>query len=87
MAIATSAEFKADMTCDLVMANLLAGILIQWADQIIAAVSRIPGSGLVLSGILEEQYEAVRSAYVARGFEEQESLVLEGWKTGCFCRN
>lgn len=29
---------------------------------------------------------AVRSAYVARGFAERESLILEGWKTGCFCR-
>lgn len=87
VAIATVAEFKADITYDLVMANLLAGILIQWADRITVAVSRIPGSGLVLSGILEEQYETVRSAYVAKGFEEQESLVLEGWKTGCFCRH
>jgi ribosomal protein L11 methyltransferase len=87
VAIATAAEFKADMTYDLVLANLLAGILIQWADRITVAVSRTPGSGLVLSGILEEQYEAVRSAYVARGFAEQESLILEGWKTGCFRRN
>jgi len=86
VAIATVAEFKADKAYDLVLANLLAGILIQWADRITAAVSRIPGSGLVLSGVLEEQYEAVRSAYVERGFEEQESLVLDGWKTGCFCR-
>lgn len=86
VAIATSAEFKADRAYDLVMANLLAGMLIQWADRITAAVSQTPGSGLVLSGILEEQYEAVRSAYVALGFEEQESLILEGWKTGCFCR-
>ncbi|MCX6993945.1 MAG: 50S ribosomal protein L11 methyltransferase [Kiritimatiellaeota bacterium] len=81
------AEFKADRTYDLVLANLLAGILVQWADRITAAVSRTPGSGLVLSGILEEQYEAVRSVYVARGFAEQESIILEGWKTGCFCRS
>ena len=87
MAIATVAEFRADRTYDLVMANLLAGILIQSADRIAAAVSRMPGSGLVLSGILEEQYEAVRSVYVTRSFDEQESLILEGWKTGCFCRN
>ncbi|MFH1477271.1 MAG: 50S ribosomal protein L11 methyltransferase [Verrucomicrobiota bacterium] len=80
------AEFKAGKTYDLVMANLLAGMLMAWADRIIAAVSKTPGSGLVLSGILEEQYDAVRAAYVARGFAEQESLVLEGWKTGCFCQ-
>lgn len=86
VAIATVAEFKADMTYDLVLANLLAGMLIAWADRITVAVSRTPGSGLVLSGILEEQYEAVRSAYLARGFAEQESITLEGWKTGCFCR-
>ncbi|MBU0714989.1 MAG: 50S ribosomal protein L11 methyltransferase [Verrucomicrobia bacterium] len=86
VAIATSAEFKADTAYDLVLANLLAGILIQCADRIAAAVRRAPGSGLVLSGILEEQYDAVRSAYLSRGFEEQESIVMEGWKTGCFCR-
>jgi hypothetical protein len=51
-----------------------------------AAVSRTTATGLVLSGILEKQYEAVRSAYAGRGFDEQESLVLEGWKTGCFGR-
>ncbi len=84
---ADAAEFKAGMTYDLVMANLLAGMLIAWADRITVAVSQTPGSGLVLSGILEEQYAAVRFAYVARGFAEQESLVLEGWKTGCFVRN
>ncbi|MDD5678884.1 MAG: 50S ribosomal protein L11 methyltransferase [Kiritimatiellae bacterium] len=83
----TLAELKADQAYDLVLANLLADILIQWADRIIAAVSRIPGSGLVLSGIMEEQYEAVRSAYMARGFVEQESIILERWKTGCFRRN
>jgi len=86
VAIATGAEFKADPAYDFVMANLLAGILIQCADRIVAAVSPTPGSGLVLSGILEEQYEAVKAAYAERGFAEQESLVLEGWKSGCFCR-
>ncbi|MCG2659251.1 MAG: 50S ribosomal protein L11 methyltransferase [Kiritimatiellae bacterium] len=84
---ADAAEFKADRAYDLVLANLLAGMLIQWADRITVAVSQTPGSGLVLSGILEEQYEAVRSAYATRGFDEQESLILEGWKTGCFGRN
>ena len=83
---ADAVELKADMTYDLVMANLLAGMFVAWSDRITAVVSQAAGSGLVLSGILEEQYEAVRSAYVARGFKEQESLVLEGWKTGCFCR-
>ena len=83
---ADAVELKADMTYDLVMANLLAGMLVAWSDRITAVVSPVAGSGLVLSGILEEQYEAVRSVYVARGFEEQESLILEGWKTGCFRR-
>lgn len=80
------AEHKIDRPYDLVLANLLAGILIACVDRITDAVSPTPGSGLVLSGILEEQYEAVRSAYAASGFAEQESLVLEGWKSGCFKR-
>ena len=83
---ADTAEFKADLAYDLVLANLLAGMLMAWADLIAAAVSQTPGSGLVLSGILKKQYEAVQSAYAGLGFDEQESFVLEGWKTGCFCR-
>ncbi|MFA5043259.1 MAG: 50S ribosomal protein L11 methyltransferase [Kiritimatiellia bacterium] len=83
---ADASEFKADRVYDLVLANLLAGMLVTWADRVAAAVSRMPGSGLALSGILEEQYEAVRSAYAERGFAERESIVLEGWKSGCFCR-
>lgn len=86
VAIATVAELKADQAYDLVLANLLADILIRWAELIAAVVSQTAGSGLVLSGILEEQYEAVRSAYAGLGFEEQESIVLERWQTGCFCR-
>ena len=83
---ADAAGFKADRAHDIVLANLLAGILVQRVDQIAAAARRVPGSGLVLSGILQEQYEAVRSVYAARGFAEQETIILEGWKTGCFCR-
>lgn len=81
------ATFQSDPPYDLVLANLLAGILTSWADIIIDALSRKPGSGLVLSGILDDQYEAVRSVFIARGFEEQSSLVLDGWQTGCFVRN
>ncbi len=80
-------DFNFARACDLVMANLLADMLVTGADRIAAAVSRTPGSGLVLSGILSEQYAAVRSVYAARGFEERKSIVLDGWKTGLFLRN
>ncbi len=83
---ADAGEYKAEIPYDLVLANLLAGLLVQFADRIAAAVSKAPGSGLVLSGILEEQYEEVKAAYVSRGFEEQDCVVLDRWKSGCFRR-
>lgn len=79
-------EFNFVRTYDLVLANLLAETLVTWADRIAAAVSQIAGGGLVLSGIMAEQYEAVRSVYAARGLEERESIVLDKWQTGCFLR-
>ncbi len=50
-----------DARADVVLANILAGPLIELAEQIAGLVR--PGGSLVLSGILEEQADEVENAY------------------------
>ncbi|SFT76809.1 50S ribosomal protein L11 methyltransferase [Halomonas saccharevitans] len=61
----------------LVIANILAGPLVELADEIAGRVA--PGGRLALSGILEAQAEDVLEAYRARGLIMDEPTVREGW--------
>lgn len=63
----------------LIVANILAGPLIEIAPQMAAHVR--PGGSLVLSGILDRQHDAVVEAYVAAGFAHITTLHREGWVT------
>ena len=69
-----------------VVANILAPVLIQFAAQVAGSVAPGAQSRLVVSGILDEQYAAVRAAYEARGLKEVESLLIENWRSGLFRR-
>jgi len=71
---------------DVVVANILAPVLIQFAAQVAASVARGLQARLVVSGILDEQYAAVRAAYQAQGLEEVESMLIENWRSGLFRR-
>ena len=55
---------------DLIVANILAGPLIELAPDF--AKSLTPGGSLVLAGLLESQAEAVASAYAAQGLKLQD---------------
>jgi ribosomal protein L11 methyltransferase len=55
---------------DLVLANLVAGVLIQLADGLVAELR--PGGRLIASGIFVDREEGVRQAFEARG------LAIEG---------
>ncbi len=61
---------------EVVVANILAGPLVQLAGQITALVQ--PGGRLALSGILAEQAEEVRAAY-ADAFELDPTAEKDGW--------
>ena len=63
-------------TYDVVVANILAGPLVQLAPTISAHVP--PGSRLALSGILAEQADEVRAAY-SDLFELDPTAVQDGW--------
>lgn len=61
---------------DVVVANILAGPLVQLAPRITSLVR--PGGRLALSGILAEQAEEVRAAY-ADAFELEPTAEKDGW--------
>ena len=63
-------------TYDVVVANILAGPLVQLAPTISAHVR--PGGRLALSGILAEQADEVRAAY-SDLFELDPTAVQDGW--------
>ena len=49
---------------DVLMANILADVLVRFADPLLAAVA--PGGTLILSGILAQECEKVRAAFGAK---------------------
>jgi ribosomal protein L11 methyltransferase len=71
-------------TADVVVANILAPVLIEHAGVIAAAVRPGGQGALILSGILDTQYAAVRAAFEAQGFEEKRNLLLGEWRSGLF---
>lgn len=71
---------------DVVVANILAPVLIQFAPQVAASLADTPQARLVVSGILDEQYPAVRTAYEAQGLRELDTLLIENWRSGLFAR-
>lgn len=73
-----------DRAFDVVVANVLGPILIQFAPQIAPLVA-VDGR-LVLSGILDEIYPDVAAAYAALGFVECSSKLIGEWRTGLFRR-
>lgn len=77
---------RAHPPADVVVANILAPVLIQFAPQVAGSVAAGPQARLVVSGILDEQYADVRSAYEAQGLAEVESLLIENWRSGLFRR-
>jgi ribosomal protein L11 methyltransferase len=68
-------QFKPQQA-DVVLANILAGPLVELAPRLSASVRQ--GGSLVLSGILEEQADEVESAYTT-SFDGLEKKVMDGW--------
>jgi len=67
-----------------VTANILASVLIQFAPSVAASVADGPGSRLVLSGILDTQYNRVKESFEKLGFVELRNLLIEEWRSGVF---
>jgi ribosomal protein L11 methyltransferase len=71
----TPEQFKTQQA-DVMLANILAGPLIELAPRLSASLC--PGAELVLSGILEEQAQEVKSAY-SNDFSDLHIKLLDGW--------
>jgi ribosomal protein L11 methyltransferase len=71
----TPEQFKPQQA-DVMLANILAGPLIELAPRLSASLC--PGAELVLSGILEEQAQEVKSAY-SNDFSDLHIKLLDGW--------
>ena len=65
------------LAADLIMANILAGPLLELAPRLCRLLK--PGGRLVLSGILAEQVEAVRAAYASCIAKWEPLAVRDGW--------
>lgn len=63
----------------LILANILAGPLIELAPEVVKRLA--PGGIVVLSGLLEEQADKVTAAYLAEGLTLKEQGVIQGWGT------
>src|SRR6056297_2902340 len=72
-----------DVRADVVLANILAGPLVELAERIAGLVR--PGGALVLSGILDEQADDVESAYESL-IDRAGRVSREGWVRLAFQR-
>jgi ribosomal protein L11 methyltransferase len=76
-------ELQARLPCDLVVANILAGPLIELSDAFSTAVR--PGGRALLSGLLVEQAEDILIVYRRWGFTPERHVDLETggavWRT------
>lgn len=75
---------KCKLKARIVVANVLATVLEQYADPVAASVERGDGNALILSGILDSQYAGVKAAYEARGAVETKNILIGEWRTGLF---
>jgi len=62
---------------DLLIANILAGPLVELAPDFAAAVT--PGGSVLLAGLLETQERAVRAAYRRAGLRLAARMVRGDW--------
>ncbi len=74
--LSTPAELPAALSVDVLLANILAGVLVRLAPEFGRRVR--PGGALVLSGILEPHVEAVQAAFSAN-FSFEPSRQREDW--------
>jgi ribosomal protein L11 methyltransferase len=72
-------RLRARAPYDLILANILAGPLIDLAAPVAAALA--PGGTLILAGLLRQQADSVTAAYRRRGLMPVDSVVLGEWPT------
>ena len=69
-----------------VVANILAPVLVEYSASIAASVVDDRCSRLVLSGILDSQYAEVKQCFEKEGFAEVRNVLIDEWRSGVFAR-
>ena len=72
-------RLRARTPFDLILANILAGPLIELAPSLAAALAT--GRTLILAGLLDHQAESLTAAYRRRGLMLQHSILRGAWPT------
>lgn len=72
-------QIAAGAPYDLIFANILKGPLIELAPDVAAHLA--PGGHVILSGLLNEQAEAVTDAYTGQGLASVEAEQIGDWST------
>jgi ribosomal protein L11 methyltransferase len=77
--------YQPPQPCQVVAANILAVVLLEYAEDVCKLVERQDGDAfLILSGILTEQYPEVLARYQALGARELKRITIDEWTSGCF---
>jgi ribosomal protein L11 methyltransferase len=72
--------------CDIVVANILATVLIQYARELTSFIAPGSQARIILSGILNPQAADVRSAFEAQGLSVVDCIQRGEWTTLCMKR-
>ena len=75
-------DVQVPFQADVVVANILGHILLEADRHLLTLVK--PGGKLVLSGILNEQFDAISSHFVKLGLKEVERRSIKEWTSGLF---
>ncbi len=78
----THAAIRGGAPYDLIVANILAGPLVDLAPALRRHVA--PGGSVILSGLLTNQQREVSATYRATGLRRAGGLVIDGWATLMF---
>lgn len=78
-------RLKAQSPYDLLIANILAGPLIEMSADIAQALK--PGGTLILAGLLDQQANAVIQAYGRQGCRLSGRIDRQDWPTLCFTKS
>jgi ribosomal protein L11 methyltransferase len=80
----TQVPLRSATRYDVVCANLMYDLLLAQSKRILNRLQ--PDGLLVLAGILQTQFPAVRAAYEAAGLKLTETTVEKEWQSGAFVR-
>lgn len=75
-----------EQNADIVCANILAHILVEYAEVIVSLVNSGADARLMLAGILTEEYDAVSEVFKNLGFKQLMSIEDDEWTSGLFGR-